>query len=544
MRFIQSQPKISRKQARWLGLIGEFGSNLTVEHRPGRINPADPLSRNPKFVVLNHIFSIQSADELLHLFQNGYSRDPEFLAAPDTEKCALPNGLVTHLPSGKIWVPNEGDLRLLLLKAHHDEPLSGHFGIEKTLNSLQRHFWWPRMRLEVVDHIKGCYQCQRNKSNNQAPAGKIQPIPIPPHRWESISLDFIGPLPITTNGFDYICVVVERCTKFAHFIPCSISIDATQLASILFREVFRLHGLPLTIISDRDPRFLSKFWTSLQKALGTELRFSTAYHPETDGQTERLNRTLEDSLRAYCADKQSNWDQFLYLVEFAYNSSKHSTTGYSPFFLNYGFHPRGPPQLLTLSEDNPTLGEFLHSIISALASSRMWYKEKQISMETQVNKHRRELQFKEGDFVMLSTKNLRSKTWLSKKLTPRFIGPFEVEKRLNYSTYQLKLPSRMKCHPRFHVSLLRPYLLRGESMPTPIAPVIQDDEVIYLPEAIQNHRFSSNGQRQFLVKWVNLPVHETSWVFETDMDDYANLIRSYLNQRRTNHRDDDFTGEG
>jgi len=388
----------------------------------------------------------------------------------------------------------------------------------------------------VAEYVKGCLHCQRNKSTNQPKGGLIQPIPFKFSRWESISMDFISPLPISSSGFDCIFVIIDRCTKMSHFIPCQQNMSAAQTAKLFFKEIVRIHGLPKEIISDRDTRFLSNFWTSLHQLLGTKLKFSTAYHPETDGQTERLNRTLEDSLRNYVANAHDTWDKFLYAVEFAYNSTKHSTTGESPFFLNYGFYPVGPQCLFKEEQvENPAVAEFLFQLTTALGLSQYRQDIAQKRMINNANKHRQDVYYREDDFVLLSTKNLKSKSWLSKKFTPKFIGPFRIIHRINATTYELELPARMKIHPRFHVSLLRYYNLRGESVPTHARlPEITDEhEIKLVPESISKSRFHPNGQRQFLIRWYGFPVEESTWVFESDLDGYKPMVREFLSQRRT-----------
>jgi hypothetical protein len=208
------------------------------------------------------------------------------------------------------------------------------------------------LECDVEDFVKTCDLCQRNKTPNQLSFGLLQPLPIPNKKWVSISMDLITQLPKTKSGYDAIVTFVDRLTKQIHLAPTTCNVTASQLASIFVEHVFKLHGLPSSIISDRDPRFTSKFWKALFKRLGTQLRMSTSHHPETDGQTERTNRTVEEMLRAFVNYKQNNWDEYLALVEFAYNNSIQASTGVTPFFANYGQHPSTPTSLLLKKPDN------------------------------------------------------------------------------------------------------------------------------------------------------------------------------------------------
>ena len=214
--------------------------------------------------------------------------------------------------------------------------------MDKTYEALARVFHWTNMIDTVRQYISSCDICQCIKPSNQRPVGLLQPIPLPQSRWEQVTMDLITHLPPTSTGFDAIFVIVDRLTKMVHFVPTNTNVTAVQLAHLYINNVYRLHGLPEVIISDCDPKFTRNFWTELFKTLGTTLKLSTAYHPQTDGQTELVNRTLEQMLRAYVHRAHNDWDTYLALIEFAYNNSAQASTGLSPFFLNYGRHPDTP----------------------------------------------------------------------------------------------------------------------------------------------------------------------------------------------------------
>ena len=223
----------------------------------------------------------------------------------------------------------------------------GHFGAKKIEQVLADHFFWPKMRRDVERHVLRCITCHKAKSclNHY---GLYTPLPIPSVPWEDISMDFVLCLPRTKRGRDSIFVVVDRFSKMAHFIPCHKSDDASHIVELFFRKIVRLHGVPRTIVSDHDTKFLSYFWKTLWGKLGTRLLFSTTCHPQIDGQTEVVNRTLSTLLRAVLKKNLKLWEESLPHVEFAYNRAVHSTTKFCPFKIVYGFKPSAPIDLLPL----------------------------------------------------------------------------------------------------------------------------------------------------------------------------------------------------
>jgi transposase InsO family protein len=252
------------------------------------------------------------------------------------------NGVITY--RNRIYVPPP--LRLSIISANHDSALAGHFA--KTIELIQRQFSWPGIGRTIRHYIHGCDSCQRIKTAHHAPYGQLQPLAIPSRPWESISMDFITGLP-NSHGNNAIFVVIDRLTKQSHFIPTTTDLDATALARLYIAQIIRLHGTPKSIISDRGPVFISSFWQSLQHLLGTKLKFSTTYHPQSDGQTERINAILENYLRHYCSYQQDDWTDYLPLAEFAYNNAIHSATRVSPFYANYGYHPSFTPSIAKIS---------------------------------------------------------------------------------------------------------------------------------------------------------------------------------------------------
>jgi hypothetical protein len=247
--------------------------------------------------------------------------------------------------ANKLCIP-DCSVHPLLLQEAHAEGLMGHFGAKKTEQVLADHFFWPKMRRNVERYVLHCVTCQKAKSRLK-PHG-LYPLPIPSVPWEDISIDFVLGLPRTKRERDSIFVVVDRVSKMAHFIPCYKNDDASHIAELFFREIVRLHGVPRTILSDRDTKFLSYFWKTLWGKHGTRLLFSTTCHPQTDGQTEVVNRTLSTLLRVVLKKNLKLWEESLPHVEFTYNRAFHSTTKFSPFEIVYGFKPVAPIDLLPL----------------------------------------------------------------------------------------------------------------------------------------------------------------------------------------------------
>ena len=223
-----------------------------------------------------------------------------------------------------------------LLEEAHRSKFNIHPGTTKMYRDLRQNYWWRGMKRDIAKFVSKCLICQQVKIEHRVPIGKLQRILIPEWKWEQVTMDFVTGLPKTVKGYDEIWVIVDRLTKSAHFLPINKKYSLDKLASLYIKKIIRYHGVPVSIISDRDPRFTSKFWGSLQKSLGTQLKFSTAFHPQTDGQSERTIQTLEDLLRACAVDFGGSWNMHLHLIEFSYNNSYHSSIQIVLFEVLYG----------------------------------------------------------------------------------------------------------------------------------------------------------------------------------------------------------------
>ena len=252
------------------------------------------------------------------------------------EEWEIEDGIV--LKEGRIYVP-EGELRGEVIRLHHDTPVGGHGGRWKTTELVTRNYWWPGITKEVGKYVDRCDACQRYKNRSEAPAGKLMPNAIPEKPWSHISADFITKLPLA-QGYDAILVVCDRFSKMAHFIATTEKTSTEGLVKLFRDQVWKLHGLPESIISDREVQFAAGMMKELNNLLGIQTKLWTAYHPQMDGQTERINQELEQYLRVFIDHRQEQWPDWLGMVEFAYNNKIHAVTKNSPFKVNYGQDPR------------------------------------------------------------------------------------------------------------------------------------------------------------------------------------------------------------
>ena len=466
---------------------------------------------------------------ILQDIREGYVVDP--LYAPANAATREKHGLTQSadglwMRGDLVTVPANTHIRKFILRELHCSPYAGHFGVQRTQELISRYYWWPQMQAEVAAFVKGCVPCQRSKPAHGATAGKLQPLPVPEALWEDISMDFVGPLPRTPRGYDFILVVVDRLSKMAHFLPCTQNITAEQLARLLEARIFAVHGMPKSIVSDRGPQFMNAWISDLYKRLGTKQTPSTAYHPETDGQTERVNRVLSEMLRHFVnKSTYDNWDENLPLAEFAHNNAKSSATGYSPFFICYGKHPRLPVQP-PLQTDLPLISQrtsaqaYMQERHAIVAHAQKAMESARQRMAVQVDPHRQELKFQVGDLVSLKTKHLMVSTLPSKKLFPKWIGPMRVQQVINPAAYMLELPKTWRAHNVFHISLLKPYIDNGEAVePVPYT-LIGGADNEFAVEAVLDFKPKTpkrTGQLRrikdlsFHVKWLGLDWGVDAW---------------------------------
>jgi hypothetical protein len=383
----------------------------------------------------------------------------------------------------------------------------GHAGVNKTLGYIRRWFWWPNKAKDMEDFCISCRKCQMSKGSCQKRPGWLHTMPIPAKPWKSIGMDFSGPYP-EVQGYDYILVVICRMTNMVHLIPTQTDATARDIAELYVKEVVRLHGLPESIVSDRDAKFTSIFWTELSKMLGQRLLMSSSYHPQTDGSSERAIQTMSQAMRMLVNDYQSNWPDQLPLVEFAMNSAINESTGYAPFELNYGWMPK---LIGGLDFESPREGvkQFVKNIRNVLDRTFDKLVTQRTCQAVKANRHCREGQkFNVGDLILLSTENLSLPKGRARKLLPKYLGPYKVlTANHSGSACRVELPPDLKVqriHDIFHEKVLKSYvendIKRFPKRETRIQyDVGNDPDQEWVIHSIEDHKWSPG--LTFRVRW-------------------------------------------
>lgn len=506
--FFREKRILSQRHARWANTLSTF--NFSLQYRPGDTNVvADTLSRRSDLAP-------DRVDDGAPAHKRSITLLPDAVwAASVTTPQSAP---------AKRLISSEEE-KLKILRERHDSFRAGHPGRRRTHELVARDFTWPHMRAEINAYVDACLACHTNKPPRSKPHGLLSPLPVPSRPWGSISVDLIVKLP-KSQGYDAILVVVCRLTKLAHFIPIRENYNVKKLARTFVNNVFVVHGLPDEIVSDRGPQFTSKFWTQLLRALKIEQSLSTAFHPETDGQTERVNQVLEQILRCSISYLQDDWVSILKLAEFAYNNASSSSTGHSPFMATYGFHPRCDFLEPTRASDFVSEHHMDHikSIQEAVKESLA---NAQQRMKKYADRRRRPHSFQAGDQVFLSRKNIKSQRPCP-KLDAKFIGPFQILAMVSENAAELRLPPKCRIHPVFHVSLLKPYKPDARFAPTDLAPPsvlvdgVEEHEVADIIDSRCHYRKVS-----YRVRWAGLPDAESTWEPIENLNNCLDLVRDF-----------------
>ncbi|KAH0608780.1 uncharacterized protein H6S33_001008 [Morchella sextelata] len=515
LQYFMRTKQLNRRQARWAEYLSRF--NFVIKYRPGKQGgKPDALTRrsadlpgegderqlhqsqivlkkenlDAKLSLLAGSFSNEPAEKnasLNRLLDEGYSADPFPQKILDMRNKAYmyPTTTLSSSESSNFTMtlplPDTLDA-----KKHSNSSVETTTGREKTFELISRDYYWPLMRNYIARYVRNCHTCQRSKPNTHGKLGVLRPLPIPEQPWQEVSMDFVTGL-LVSEGYDAIIVVVDRLTKMRHLLSCNTTVNSEDIAQLYLRYIWKLYGLPTHVTSDRGTQFTAKFWRALCKHLDIEARMSTAFHPETDGQTERLNAIMEQYL------------------EFSANNQVSASTKATPFFANYGFHPRFTVTIKSLDRTPPSLNakDFTSKMKELHEHLRSNIRTVQDQQEQAANTKRTPApRYDIGDMVFVSAKNIRT-TRNSRKLDWKKLGPFPVKEIISPYAYRIDLPRSMKVHPVFHVSLLNPAAndpVPGQTQPPP-PPIIVEQEEEYAVEEILDSRETRNNGLQYFVKW-------------------------------------------
>ncbi|RVW61725.1 Transposon Ty3-I Gag-Pol polyprotein [Vitis vinifera] len=456
LKYIFTQKDLNSRQRRWMETLEDY--DFALHYHPGKANVvADALSRksygqlsslglrefemyaviedfelcliqegrgpclyniSARPMVIQRIVEAQVHDEFLEKIK------AQLVAGEIDENWSMyEDGSVRF--KGRLCVPKDVELRNELLADAHRAKYTIHPGNTKMYQDLKRQFWWSGMKRDIAQFVANCQICQQVKAEHQRPTGLLQPLPIPEWKWDNITMDFVIGLPRTRSKKNGVWVIVDRLTKSAHFLAMKTTDSMNSLAKLYIQEIVRLHGIPVSIVSDRDPKFTSQFWQSLQRALGTQLNFSTAFHPQTDGQSERVIQILEDMLRACVLDFGGNWADYLPLAEFAYNNSYQSSIGMAPYEALYGRPCRSPLCWIEMGESRLLGPEIVQETTEKIQLIKEKLKTAQDRQKSYADKRRRPLEFEEGNWVFVKVSPRRGIFRFGKKgkLAPRKCTP-------------------------------------------------------------------------------------------------------------------------
>ena len=556
LQYFQTSQRLLPRHVRWSQDLNCH--SYRIKYRPARENcKADALSRRSDFDVplqpivepilrpvevlaITSASSTPSADsptssnvsstQLMSRIRTACLADSA-LAPPRPAHFSVP-GQIPVLYHNVVYVPPDHSLRSTVLSLAHDSLAVGHPGRDRTTDLVRRVYNWPGLPADVRRYVSSCDTCQKSKASHRRPQGFLKPLPVANRPWSSITWDYIGPLPSSSNGlstFDAILVIVDRFTKLAHFVPAKTTDDSRSLARHFLHNVFRPHGLPDHIISDRGSTFASSWWREFCMLLGPEIRLSTAFHPQTDGQTERTNQSVEHYLRCFVDYLQTDWSTLLDTAEFAYNNARHSATSQSPFFTSYGFHPLSPldqsADISSLRSSVPDAKQLAARLVEShqIAKSALAAAAERMASSSRSRRSATPT-FKVDDFVLVRSDHIHT-TRPSKKLDDKNIGPFRITHVLGSHNYRLDLGAR-KIHNVFHVDRLMPYIspasFPGRPRLARPPPDTAETNAYEVDEIVDSRRL--RRKLEYFVRWKGYGNEDMQWVSASDFDHDDSLV--------------------
>ena len=516
LKYLWEQKEIPSQYAKWL--VKLMGFQFTVEYCEGRTNKvANTLSR----VNVEHDATLQQISVLLspdiEAIGQEVLQDPSLLKIIhqlETDPDISSHSTNSHNQlryKGRLVIPRTSSFIKAILSDFHDSPVGEHASYLKTYKRVADQFYWTRMKGDIKQHVSKCQVCEINKTNSLAPAGLLQPLPIPQNIWEDVSMDFIEALP-RSEGFDTIWVIVDRLSKYSHFVPLKHPFNAQGLARHFVKEIICLHGILKSIVSDRGKIFMGHFWQEIHKLQGTKLNFTSSYHPESDGQTEVVNKHLGNYLRCFSSTKPTSWCFWLPWAEFCYNTSYHVSTHTTPFKIIYGTDPPIICCYGTPKSPVDAIDRYLQEQDQVLNLLKEHLSNAQAIMKAAKDLDRRDVSFKEGDLVYLKLRPYRMRA-LSKrfneKLAPKYFGPYPIIKQVNVVAYKLALPADCCIHPVFHASQLKKVVGNPDQVLTLPSTSADDLEWVVEPLLIKDTR-GLGPEQLVLVKWKGLPDFEST----------------------------------
>nr|GEU40316.1 putative reverse transcriptase domain-containing protein [Tanacetum cinerariifolium] len=492
--------ELNMRQHRWLELLSDY--DCDIRYHLGKANVTE--ARKPENIKKEDVGGV--------LVEN--SRDPKKVR---TEKLE-PRTDGTLCLNGRSWLPCYGDLRTMIMHEYHKSKYSIHPGFDKMYQDMKKLYWWPNMKAGIATYVSKCLTCAKVKAEHQRPSGLLKQPKIPEWKWDNITMDFVTKLHKSSQGNDTIWVIVDRLTKSAIFTPMRETDPMDKLARMYLKEVVMRHGIPVSIICDRDPRFASNFWRSLQNALGTNLDMSTAYHPQTDGQSERTIQTLEYMLRACAINFGKDWVNHLPLAEFSYNNSYHTSIKAAPFEALYGQKCRSHVCWTEVGEAQILGPELIQETTKKIVQIKQRMQAARDRHKSYADLKRKPMEFQVRDKFMLKVLPWKGVVRFGKhgKLKPRYVGPLKVLEKIGKVDYKLELLEEMsRVHNTFHVSKLKK-CHADEPLSVSLDGLHFDDKLHFVKEPVEImdrevKRLKQSQIPLFKVRWNSKRGPEFTW---------------------------------